>query len=193
VRVWDLATGTPVGDPLTGHDGWVRSVAVGEVDGRPVIVSGGDDRTVRVWDLATGTPVGDPLTGHDGAVNVVAAGKLDGRPVAISGSSDGTAKAWDLATGDPAGDLFIGHPGIVQSLAIWTAYGSALGGKPVRFGSGVGHLVAASTITALGDDAWQSEHTTTELGSNVLAVTWGGTAVLAAGTELGIVTLEFPQ
>ena len=52
VRVWDLASGTPAGDPFTGHDGAVRAVAVGELDGRPVAVSGGDDRTVRVWDLA---------------------------------------------------------------------------------------------------------------------------------------------
>jgi WD40 repeat protein len=29
VRVWDLATGTPVGDPLTGHTNWVVAVATG--------------------------------------------------------------------------------------------------------------------------------------------------------------------
>ena len=68
VRVWDLATGTPVGDPFTGHTGSVYAVAVAELDGRPVVVSGGDDGTVRVWDLATGTPVGDPFTGHTGSV-----------------------------------------------------------------------------------------------------------------------------
>ena len=66
VRVWDLASGTPVGDPFTGHAGWVNAVAVGELDGRPVVVSGGTDRTVRVWDLASGTPAGDPFTGHAG-------------------------------------------------------------------------------------------------------------------------------
>ena len=66
VRVWDLATGTPVGDPFTGHTGAVYAVAAAELDGRPVVISGSDDRTVRVWDLATGTPVGDPFTGHTG-------------------------------------------------------------------------------------------------------------------------------
>ena len=34
VRVWDLATGAPVGDPFTGH-GPVWSVAVAELEGRP--------------------------------------------------------------------------------------------------------------------------------------------------------------
>ena len=66
VRVWDLATGTPVGDPFTGHTDAVTAVAAAELDGRPVVISGSNDRTVRVWDLATGTPVGDPFTGHSG-------------------------------------------------------------------------------------------------------------------------------
>ena len=29
-------------------------MAVGELDGRPVVVSGAEDSTVRAWDLATG-------------------------------------------------------------------------------------------------------------------------------------------
>ena len=34
MRVWRLADGAPVGEPLTGHDGWVRAVAVGGAAGR---------------------------------------------------------------------------------------------------------------------------------------------------------------
>ena len=42
MRVWRLADGTPVGEPLRGHDGGVTAVAVGALpDGTPVIVSGG--------------------------------------------------------------------------------------------------------------------------------------------------------
>jgi hypothetical protein len=57
---------------ITGHSGQVLAVAAAELDGRPVVISGGDDRTVRVWDLATGTPVGDPFTGHSSQVLAVA-------------------------------------------------------------------------------------------------------------------------
>ncbi|MFF1502342.1 hypothetical protein ACFVZR_21270, partial [Streptomyces sp. NPDC058316] len=72
VRVWDLTTGRPVGEPLTGHTDLVWAVATGVVDGRPVAVTGSDDETVRVWDLTTGRPVGEPLTGHTDLVWAVA-------------------------------------------------------------------------------------------------------------------------
>ena len=101
VRVWDLATGAPVGGPFTGHDGAVTRWRPPSWMA-PVVISGGIDQTVRVWDLATGAPVGDPFTGHSGAVNAVAVAELEGRPVVISGSNDETVRVWDLATGAPA-------------------------------------------------------------------------------------------
>ena len=126
VRVWDLATGTPVGDPFTGHTSPVTAVAAAELDGRPVAISASHDRTVRVWDLATGTPVGDPLTGHTSYVNAVTAAELDGRPVAISASHDQTVRVWDLATGTPVGDPLTGHTSPVTAVAA-----AELDGRPV--------------------------------------------------------------
>lgn len=56
MRVWRLADGTPVGEPLRGHTGPVNAVAVGRLpDGAAVIVTGGDDGIVRVWPLADTT------------------------------------------------------------------------------------------------------------------------------------------
>jgi WD40 repeat protein len=115
VRVWELADGSPVGDPLTGHDGAVNAVAVGELDGRPVIVSGGRDGTLRVWELADGSSIGDPPTGHDDAVNAVAVGELDGRPVIVSGGRDGTLRVRELAERQ---ELVIAVGSEVQAVAL---------------------------------------------------------------------------
>ena len=62
IRVWRLDDGTPLGEPLHGHNSRVAAVTVGRlVDGTPVIVSGDGDGIVRVWRLEDGTPVGEPL------------------------------------------------------------------------------------------------------------------------------------
>ncbi|MDT7582099.1 MAG: hypothetical protein QOK35_3363, partial [Pseudonocardiales bacterium] len=76
---------------------WVRAVTVGELDGRPVAVSGGDDHTVRVLNLATHAAIGRPLTRHSGDVNALAIARVGGRVVLVSGSSDNTLRTWDLA------------------------------------------------------------------------------------------------
>ena len=95
MRVWRLAGGTPVGDPLTGHDGAVRAVAVGTLPDGPVIVSGGSDRAVRVWRLADDAPL---LMGHVGLMWAVAVGVLpDGTPLIVTGGDDGTVRVWRLA------------------------------------------------------------------------------------------------
>ena len=78
VRVWDAATGQPVGPPLTGHTGPVTRGGGGPGRGprRDRLRRRGP--TVRVWDAATGQPVGLPLTGHTGPVRAVAVGRAAG-------------------------------------------------------------------------------------------------------------------
>ena len=82
--------GQPRGEPLTGHRSKVRAVALGEVDGQPVVVSGSSDGTVRLWDARSGRPRGEPLTGHTSEVHAVALGEVDGEPVVVSGGEDNT-------------------------------------------------------------------------------------------------------
>ncbi|MEU3170362.1 hypothetical protein, partial [Streptosporangium sp. NPDC006930] len=50
-------------EPLGRHSDAVYAVAVGQVNGRPIAVTGGADATVRVWDLTTRKPLGQPMTG----------------------------------------------------------------------------------------------------------------------------------
>jgi WD40 repeat protein len=105
VRIWDLTTGTPIGDPLTGHTRLMVAVATTVLpDGRPIAITGSHDATVRIWDLTTGTLIGDPLTGHTSRVTAVATAELpDGHPIAITGSHDATVRIWDLGLSVAAG------------------------------------------------------------------------------------------
>jgi hypothetical protein len=139
VRVWRLADGTPVAEPLTGHRGDVEAVAVGALpDGTPVIVSGGTDGTVRVWRLADGTPVGEPLTGHSGWASAVAVGALrDGTPVIVSGGTDGTVRVWRLADGTPVAEPLTGHTSDVTAAAV----GTLPDGTPVIVSGGADGMV----------------------------------------------------
>jgi WD40 repeat protein len=103
------------------------AVAVGQLDGQPVAVSGGGDRTLRVWDLRTGSLVGEPLTGSRVAwINAVAVGDLDGRQVVVSGGDDRRVWIWDLSTGSLVAEPLTGHMHSITSVAL-----GELDGRPV--------------------------------------------------------------
>jgi WD40 repeat protein len=104
----------------------VYAVAIASLEGRFVIVSGGEDKTVRVWDLASGDPILAPIHGHQKRITAIAVVSLAGRPVIISGSEDKTLRVWDLASGDTILPPIHGHHGHVTALTT-----TSLAGRPV--------------------------------------------------------------
>jgi WD40 repeat protein len=68
VRLWNVARGREIGDPMTGHVGAVRAVAFSP-DGQ-TIASGGDDKFVRLWARASRKPIVSPIRLNDAAIGI---------------------------------------------------------------------------------------------------------------------------
>jgi len=105
---------------MTGHNGWVTSIAT-SAENPDMVVSGSRDKSLIVWDVkgdrtedgACGFPK-KSLHGHNHFVQEVTLSS-DGM-FALSASWDGTLRLWDLAKGTTH-RRFIGHSKDVLSVA----------------------------------------------------------------------------
>jgi len=107
-RLWDAATGQPLGQPLP-HREAVRSAAFSP-DGRRVVTASRDG-AARVWDVATGKLLGEPLRHRAGLR--AAAFSPDGRFL-VTASDDETARLWDIEKGTEIAILG-GHTAVVRA------------------------------------------------------------------------------
>lgn len=160
---------------LSGHTKTVDCVAVGDLDERPVAVTGGVDATVRVWDLTTQRQIGDPMVMGVG-VSAVAIGELDDYTVALAGGVDGSVRVWDLSSGQEYGKPLVGHTNGIEAIRI-----GALGERPVVLtasGDGTARIWDLAERRQLGADLSGHRRTVrdaalTELGGRPVAVTGG--------------------
>ncbi|KAK1179062.1 hypothetical protein B7755_013480 [Streptomyces sp. NBS 14/10] len=101
---------------LPGHSDEMSDLAVGQVRGRPVVVSGGggevllsdleSDELVHKWSV-------------NGLVHAVALSEIDGRPVALAATDSGESglRIWDAVGGEPVGHFPTGHTERVSTVA----------------------------------------------------------------------------
>ncbi|WP_350222972.1 AAA family ATPase [Mycolicibacterium porcinum] len=66
IRLWELATGKQLGEPIRAHNGWALGMAFSPDSGR--LATGGADGALRLWDVATREPVNLKLPAHKGLV-----------------------------------------------------------------------------------------------------------------------------
>jgi WD40 repeat protein len=106
-RLWDVATGKPIGKPLQVPD--PITAAVFSRDGKTVVIGTGKHEIqnggemtrrgeVRLWSVPDGMPSSFTLA-HKAEVLSLALSP-DGRTI-LTGGSDSTARLWDAATGRP--------------------------------------------------------------------------------------------
>ena len=106
-RVWDAASGQPVGPPLE-HANQLRDATFW---GGDRVVTASADRTAHVWNL-TDRSRGSRSFGHAGIVNSVAL-SADGRWL-VTASNDSTARVWDVATRETVA-ILSGHVDVLNS------------------------------------------------------------------------------
>ncbi|KAK5815876.1 WD40-repeat-containing domain protein [Linnemannia elongata] len=97
---------------ISGHQGWVRSVAV--EPGNSWFATGAGDRIIKIWDLASGR-LKLSLTGHIGQVRGLAVSPR--HPYLFSCGDDKMVKCWDLETNKVIRH-YHGHLSGVYALAI---------------------------------------------------------------------------
>lgn len=99
VRLWDPATRKPVGKPLTGHDGAVRSMTpVRASDGRPSLATSADDGTTRLWHLIARRSVTPESSVYVGTSwSIASVPMADGRTLLAAGGVGGVVTLWDVA------------------------------------------------------------------------------------------------
>jgi WD40 repeat protein len=96
VRLWNPATGHPIGAPLHATSVLNGVFAVAFSPNGKLLASADADGTVRLWNPATGRPVGAPIqTGALNGVDTVAFSP-DGKLLA-SGATDGNVRLWQVS------------------------------------------------------------------------------------------------
>ncbi|NUK90502.1 hypothetical protein HRW16_01155 [Streptomyces lunaelactis] len=196
LQVWDLATGNPLGRPMTtntSNANFITGAVCTVLDGTPVVVTSRRDGIVQAWDVATGGPFGQPITArHDCRITAAVSTDLHDKPIVVVGEET-MVTVWDLATGTELDLPLTRHyGGVSQTLCI------DIDGKPVVVTFGHDKTLRfwdLATGTALGQPltgpaGWASAVACTSLNGAPIAVTGHSDGLvrvwdLATGAMLG--------
>lgn len=122
IRAWE---NRPDGQWAGRQWGWIRSVGLSSVEGRPVVLACELSGEIHVLDAVTGTEIGEPI--HYGwYLWCASTGDMDGVPVVVAGGSpnprgregtDGSLRAWNIETRQPIGPPMM-HDETVRGIAL---------------------------------------------------------------------------
>jgi WD40 repeat protein len=141
----DLATREAVEEPVRGHADAVYAVAVSEIDGHPILVSGGKDNVAQVWDLAARPfRVDNPLPARGANARSASFVQAPGGPaMAVIGDDRGTLWLRDAHTGALLAEPLSVHTDSVMSSAV-----ALLDGKPIAVTAGLDQRIRVWDLSA---------------------------------------------
>ncbi|MFJ3672804.1 hypothetical protein ACIPSE_40730 [Streptomyces sp. NPDC090106] len=118
VRIWDPGAEVSTAS-LLGHTGAVRGVTtfIG-TDGRTLLATCSEDRTIRIWDPSSAQQTAAPLLGHTGGILALTTFETQGgHRLLASCGYDGTVRVWDPVTARQVRSPLRGHQGAIHALA----------------------------------------------------------------------------
>jgi WD40 repeat protein len=184
-RVWDLATGTQVGEEWEDKDQEVIKITLSP-DGKKV-ASGGFDGAVKLWSVDTGKVI-KTWTGHTYWVNSISWSSDGGR--VVSGSYDKTFRVWDVESGKTIlGPINIGED--VQAVC-YSPDGKMIAIGAISGGLRIWNVNSGELFKTLGrvysSLAWTSDGKTLIAGeSKIDTATW---TVVDLDTNLDAISLS---
>lgn len=113
LRVWDIAAGRPLFEPVPAHNESISAVSL-SANGR-FAVTGSVDRTLQVWRVVDGQKVGAPLKGHTDAIYALVTHPEDLQVLAVDMA--GEALLWDITTSTVLRRLDVAGDGAAYSVA----------------------------------------------------------------------------
>ncbi len=182
VRLWDVASGATVGEPLTGFTERISALATVRVPGeRWVLASAGYDGAVRLWDPASATPVGAPMPSDPGGLwSLCAVTVAGGRTLVAAGGTDSYVRLWDPVTGTPVGSALGPHADTVVALA---AVPGVDGRTPLAVGDSYGFVCVWDLDTAARTGNWEVRHAGQVGGLTAIRTRDLGTVLVSGGDD----------
>lgn len=96
IKVVDTVTGETLGRDLTTDGDWFNAMALGLLEGRPVVAGGDQSGLIWLWMLDSRTPICSPIGRHVDGVNALAFCEKDGRLYLVSAGWDRSIRIWEV-------------------------------------------------------------------------------------------------
>ncbi|MGH3569695.1 MAG: WD40 repeat domain-containing protein [Pseudonocardia sp.] len=121
VRLWDIGTGTPYGQPLKSHKVAVMALIALPTQGGELLASFDHDGSVRLWDPSSGKIIKRSLWSRGTSVRsrcVTLVRQSGAPPILATGDDSGRVRLWDSVTFKPTRTLS-GHRSPIVAAFPW--------------------------------------------------------------------------
>lgn len=145
---------------LTGHRGKIWDLTTLRMNGRPHVLTGGQDGTARLWDIDSGAMTLE-LDHRGSPVGGVVAGMGDKHAqLGVTGCDSGELRGWDLSTGQLLWTVQAHHGPIWSMVGLRyeqiPAVASAGEDRTIRYWEiATGKPLATTELTAINGHVWQ--------------------------------------